>query len=108
MPEIPFPEKITSLPRRLVDLYDDRDIAYRLETETVDICFATYPAGLSNDFHTHPTDNVGVVTAGKFTLIMDDREQSFGVGDWYYVPANKTHAARIEEDTVFVEFWFKE
>ncbi len=112
MNQIPFPEIIQSLPQ-LTDLVaaeqpDARQIVYHLETDKVDIYYATYEAGITIDFHSHTTDNFGVVTEGGFTLIMDGKEQSFGVGDWYYIPANKIHAARFDEDTVDVEFRLKE
>ena len=103
----PFPEKIQSLQRRTSDFFGGKDISYQLPEEGVEVCFAAYPAGLYVDFHTHDTENLGFVSSGKFTVIWQDgREQSFGVGDWYYIPENTTHASRIDEDTAFVEFWF--
>lgn len=107
MAEIDFPDKIKSLPKREDKLYKSKDRAYYLETKGADIYFANYPAGFYIDFHTHPTHNIGVVTEGKFTLIMDGKETVISVGEWYDIPAKKRHAARIEEDITFVEFWFK-
>jgi len=38
----------------------------------------------------------------------DDRwkEERFGVGSWYHVPANVVHAAEFAVPTSEVEFWF--
>ena len=112
MDRVPFPEVVTLLPQ-LTDLVaarqdDLQQISYHLETEKVDIYYTKYEAGIATDFHSHATANFGVVTEGRCTLIMDDREQSIGVGEWYYIPAHKMHATRIDEDTVEVGFRLKE
>lgn len=112
MNQVPFPEIIKSLPQ-LTDLVaaqqpDTQQTIYHLETNKADIYYAIYEAGITADFHSHETENFGVVTEGKFTLIVGDREQSFGVGDWYHIPAHTMHAARFGADTVCVEFRLKE
>lgn len=38
--------------------------------------------------------------------MMDGQETRYGVGDWYHVPAQAVHAARFEEETSEIEFWF--
>ena len=98
-----FPHKIRSLPP-FQGLFD----AYKLETENVDIYFASYPQGTKIAPHQHDTDNYGVVTQGELILIVDGREQSYYPGNWYHIPANVIHAARFEQDTSEIEFWFKE
>ena len=108
MKENPFPKRIQSLQHRTSDFFEGKDIAYELPESGVEVFFAAYPGGLYVDFHSHPTENVGLVSRGKFTLIWQDgREQSFGVGDWYHIPENTLHASRIDEETAFVEFWFE-
>ena len=37
---------------------------------------------------------------------MDGEETRYGPGDWYHVPAERTHAARFEVNTSEIEFWF--
>ena len=103
MPNYPFPDRIKSLPK-----FSGPFDANRLETESVDIYFASYPAGTNIEPHTHETDNFGVITRGELILIKDDQEQRFGVGDWYQIPAHISHAAKFEQDTAEIEFWFKE
>ena len=97
-----FPEKIRSLP-----IFKGRFDANKLTTEDVDIYFASYPQHTEIEAHQHDTDNHGVVTQGKLILIIDGRERYFNTGDWYHVAPNQIHAARFEEDSSIVEFWFK-
>jgi quercetin dioxygenase-like cupin family protein len=37
---------------------------------------------------------------------MDGRESRYGPGDWYHVPPGISHAARFDQDTAEIEFWF--
>lgn len=101
MTEPHFPELI----RRLPD-FDGPFDAHRLDAGSCEILFASYPAGTDIEPHTHPTENVGVITAGELILTMDGEETRYGSGDWYHVPAERSHAARFEVDTSEIEFWF--
>ena len=38
---------------------------------------------------------------------MDGEERRYTPGDWYHVPAQAVHAARFEQETSEIEFWFK-
>lgn len=97
-----YPDRIKNLP-----LYDGRFDAHKLEAMNSDVLFASYPAGTSIPSHIHDTDNHGVITKGELILTMNGQEQRFGVGDWYHVPAFAEHAARFEQETDEIEFWFK-
>lgn len=81
--------------------------AFRLPAERCEVLFATYPAGTVVPPHTHPTNNVGVVTKGRLFLEMDGAETSYGAGEWYHVRAGAEHAARFSEDSAEIEFWFE-
>lgn len=98
-----FPDKIRSLPP-----FKGRFDAHKLATENVDIYFASYPKGTKIEPHQHDTDNYGVITQGELILIVEDKEQRYYPGDWYHVSANVIHAAKFEQDTSEIEFWFKE
>ena len=98
----PFPGKF-----REFAPYRGRFEAHRLESEQVDIYFAGYPAGTVIEEHRHDTENHGLITAGTLYLTMNGKEQKFSAGEWYHVPRNMPHAARFEEDTAEIEFWFK-
>ena len=102
MNQIHFPEPIRSLP-----VFKGRFDANKLTTENVDIYFASYPENTKIEAHEHDTDNYGVVTQGKLILIIDDKEKYFDVGDWYHLEPHQVHAARFEEDSSIIEFWFK-
>lgn len=97
-----YPDRIKQLP-----LYDGRFDAYRLEAKDSEVLFASYPAGTEIPQHSHDTDNHGVITRGELILIMDGVERRISAGEWYHVPAHTVHAARFEEETDEVEFWFK-
>ena len=69
------------------------------------------PAGTAIAPHTHPTDNVGVITKGELILTVSgpnggDTVTFYGPGDWYNVPADTEHAARFDTDSAEIEFWF--
>lgn len=97
-----FPDRIRMLPR-----YSGRFEAFQLANPDVDVLFASYPAGTTIEPHTHDTENFGVITKGTLILIVDGQEQQFQSGDWYHLPPHTVHAARFEEDTAEIEFWFK-
>ncbi|MGF1514084.1 MAG: cupin domain-containing protein [Elainellaceae cyanobacterium] len=97
-----FPQQIQALPP-----FEGPFDAFKLAAEGCDVLFASYPAGTTISPHTHDTNNVGVITQGELILILDDKELRYGPGDWYQVPAQVSHAARFEQATSEIEFWFK-
>jgi quercetin dioxygenase-like cupin family protein len=97
-----FPELIRSLPS-----FEGPFDAHRLEAAGCDVLFASYPAGTEIAGHSHPTENVGVVTQGELILIRDGTEHRYRPGDWYHLAAGERHAARFEVATCEVEFWFR-
>jgi len=96
-----FPELLRKLPK-----FDGPFDAFRLAAGNCDVLFASYPAGTSIPPHSHDTENVGVITQGELILTVDGKETRYGPGAWYHVAARKTHAARFEEETSEIEFWF--
>ncbi len=102
MNQLHFPKKIRSLP-----IFKGRFDANKLVTEDVDIYFASYPKNTEIEAHKHGTDNHGVVTQGKLILIVDGEEKHFNLGDWYHLEPHQVHAAKFEEDSSIIEFWFK-
>lgn len=98
-----FPDKIRSLP-----VFKGRFDANKLTTENVDIYFASYHKDTTIEPHQHDTNNYGVVTQGELILIIDEKEQCYYLGDWYYIKRDLIHGARFEKDTSIIEFWFKE
>lgn len=80
--------------------------AYKLQADGCDVLFASYPAGTVIAAHRHPSENVGIITQGCLRLTMDGKETRFEVGEWYHVPANAEHAARFDEASAEIEFWF--
>ena len=98
-----FPAPLRGLPK-----FDGPFDAHKLSAPGCDVLFASYPAGTRISSHTHETDNVGVITQGELILTMNGKEQRFGVGSWYRVPAAVAHAARFAVATSEIEFWFRD
>jgi quercetin dioxygenase-like cupin family protein len=97
-----FPPEITAL-EPYVGAFD----AFKLTATDCDVLFASYPAGSAIPAHHHDTDNVGVITLGQLILTVDGVERSYATGEWYHVPAGVEHAARFEQDSAEIEFWFR-
>jgi quercetin dioxygenase-like cupin family protein len=97
-----FPNQLRLLPK-----FDGPFDAFKLEAKDCDVLFASYPAGTVIAPHSHETDNVGVITQGELILIVDGQETRYSAGEWYHVPAEVTHAARFEQETSEIEFWFQ-
>jgi quercetin dioxygenase-like cupin family protein len=98
----PFPDRIQSLP-----LFEGQFPANMLKAENCDIYFSTLKKGTVIPDHEHETANYSIVTSGEFILELDGKERKYSTGEWCYVPAKVTHAARTEVDASLIEFWFK-
>jgi quercetin dioxygenase-like cupin family protein len=96
-----FPKQLCSLPK-----FDGQFDAFKLQAKDCDVLFASYPAGTVIAPHSHETDNVGVITQGELILMMNGRETRYRVGEWYHVSAKVIHAARFDQETSEIEFWF--
>lgn len=96
-----FPEQLRALPS-----FEGPFDAFKLEAKNCDVLFASYSENTEIAPHHHQTDNVGVITQGELILIVEGRESRYGVGCWYHVPAQVIHAARFEQPTSEIEFWF--
>ena len=101
MSKVHFPDLIRQLPE-----FEGPFDAFRLQARNCEVLFASYPAGTEIAPHTHPSENVGVITEGALFLTIGGVEKCYGPGDWYHVDANTEHAARFEEATSEIEFWF--
>lgn len=96
-----FPDKLRNLPK-----FDGPFDAYTLAAGRCDVLMASYPSGTELETHTHPTNNVGIITQGAMIITVDGEERRYEVGEWYEVAAGTPHSARTEVDTSEIEFWF--
>jgi quercetin dioxygenase-like cupin family protein len=48
--------------------------------------------------HSHDSEQVGLVTAGHLTFLVDDEELVCGPGDSYAIPGGEPHGARNDGD----------
>lgn len=96
-----FPPLLRELPK-FAGPFD----AFKLVAQDCDVLFASYPEGTTIAPHDHDTENVGVITQGELILTLDGEERRYRPGEWYHVPARAVHAARFEQPTSEIEFWF--
>jgi quercetin dioxygenase-like cupin family protein len=85
----------------------ERFDALKFEAEDAEVYVARYPAGTAIEPHHHDSENYGIITRGELVLITNGQESRFGVGQWYHLKPNQIHAARFEQETEEIEFWFK-
>lgn len=97
-----FPPEIEALAA-----FDGPFHAFNLRADNSDVLFASYPAGTKIEPHAHHTNNVGVITKGQLILSVEGRRSTYGLGDWYHVPAGVMHAAEFDVDSAEIEFWFR-
>jgi quercetin dioxygenase-like cupin family protein len=43
------------------------------------------------DWHSHPNEQIGMVTAGKLTFYIGDEVKTLTVGDFYFIPGGVLH-----------------
>jgi quercetin dioxygenase-like cupin family protein len=48
--------------------------------------------------HDHPHEQIGVITEGALTFVVDGEELVLGAGDTYVIPGGEPHAARNDGD----------
>jgi len=96
-----FPQLIRELPE-----FEGPFDAFRLAADGCQVLFASYPAGTNIEPHTHPTQNVGVITEGELRLVRNGREERYGPGEWYRLEPEEEHAARFDVATSEIEFGF--
>jgi len=54
--------------------------------------------------HDHPHEQVGVITEGTITFVVDDEDRVVEAGDTYVIPGNEPHAARNDSDVPVVGY----
>ena len=96
-----FPDLIRNLPA-----FDGPFDAFRLMADGCEVLFGSYPAGTVIEPHTHPTENVGVVTEGELILTRSGETTRHVAGDWYHLDPEEGHAAQFDVDCSTVGFWF--
>jgi quercetin dioxygenase-like cupin family protein len=57
----------------------------------VQLSLVDVPAGGVIDWHSHPNEQTGMVTAGTLTFFIGDEEKALGVGDFYFIPGGVRH-----------------
>ena len=54
--------------------------------------------------HDHPHEQVGVITEGALTFVVDGEDRVVEAGDTYVIPGDEPHAARNDGDEVVVGY----
>lgn len=64
-----------------------------------------FSKGARNPLHTHSSDQVILVTAGKGIIATEDKENIVEVGDLIIVPAGEKHWQGATKDSDFSQFY---
>ncbi|WP_435092954.1 cupin domain-containing protein [Halorubrum sp. N11] len=98
-----------------MDVLPDADVE---ATEAVDGVFLTQGAagdetsiqrfvidpGAEVPKHDHPHEQVGVITEGTITFVVDGEDRVVEAGDTYVIPGDEPHAARNDGDETVVGY----
>ena len=57
----------------------------------VQLSLVDVPAGGVIEWHSHPNEQIGMVTAGKLTFFIGDEEKTLGVGEFYFIRGGVRH-----------------
>jgi quercetin dioxygenase-like cupin family protein len=60
-------------------------------SEHVQLSLVDVPAGGVIDWHSHPNEQTGMVTAGSLTFFIGDEEKTLVAGEFYFIPGGVRH-----------------
>lgn len=95
-----WPPEILDLPQ--VEIPIAGAVGYSLQNHEKQILFMMFPEGVSVPDHSHAAQT-GLVVRGEMTLEMDGRTEYFQPGDFYHIPAGKTHRTHFSMDTFLID-----
>ena len=76
------------------------------ETKQFGMSVVNFGKGARNKFHTHTSDQVLIVTAGKGIVATEREQVTVGVGDIIHIPANEVHWHGATNDSEFSHIYF--
>jgi quercetin dioxygenase-like cupin family protein len=63
----------------------------------VQLSLVDVPAGGVIDWHSHPNEQIGMVTAGALTFFIGDEQKTLTAGEFYFIPGGVRH--RVEANS---------
>jgi len=57
----------------------------------VQLSLVDVPAGGVIDWHSHPNEQIGMVTAGKLIFYIGEEEKTLGPREFYFIPGGVRH-----------------
>jgi quercetin dioxygenase-like cupin family protein len=57
----------------------------------VQLSLVDVPVGGVIEWHSHPNEQIGMVTVGRLTFFIGDEEKTLGVGEFYLIPGGVRH-----------------
>lgn len=81
-------------------------IEHGIKAADSEVIFTAAPAGLELPRHSHDTENVTAIVAGRTIVTTDEGERRYEPGDWYHTSPGEMHAIRYDLDTVQIEVQF--
>ena len=65
------------------------------------MAIVNFGKGVRNKFHTHDSDQILIVTAGKGIVVTDHEERMVALGDVIFIPAGEKHWHGATKDSDF-------
>lgn len=66
----------------------------------VQVSVADIPAGGVVDWHTHPSEQLGVMVSGEATFTIGEEEKRLGPGDVFFIPGGVRHKVVAHDQPV--------
>lgn len=70
------------------------------------LIYSHFKADFPIEPHQHK-QHLGIVLCGEAAVTMGKETKTFGPGEWYLVPADTAHEARMTPGTKSIDIWFE-
>ncbi|MDZ5812443.1 cupin domain-containing protein [Halorubrum sp. AD140] len=87
-----------------VEAVDDVFLTQGAVGEDTSIQLFVIEPGAEVPTHDHPHEQIGVITEGAITFVVDGEELVVEAGDTYVIPGDEPHAARNDGDETVVGY----
>ena len=89
-------------------LFTGTDVSLQIllpESKEFNVNIVNFGKGVRNKFHTHDTEQVLIVTAGRGYIATEKEKKAITVGDIVLIPAGEKHWHGAAEDSEFAHIY---